>query len=448
MKLIRNSLCSISNSNNLRMGLSYAKESHALFFEKFSLHCAERIKDVFFIEKGTSITEAQTEDGNIPVVAGGKDLAYFHNVSNRPKGCITISASGANSGYVNYWNVPIWASDCITLRSKNEGKYSTKFLYHVLRIIQDDIYLLQKGADQPHVYRNDVKYIRIPHVGVERQTQILSDILILEKKILALQAKIKSESSIIDSVFTREFCWNYDGFNIQKNEKNYWVKASNFSNNIDLRCSAKFHRNAGAFVINELNKTTTKRIKHFLSEPIVLGASVSPNDYDDDGNYQYISMATIKNWKFDANCANFISDVYSESKSTKNVKKNDIILARSGEGTIGKVALIQDENIKGIFADFTMRIRLKNYNPEFAYYYFRTSYFQYLIEIYKKGLGNNTNIFPIVVREFPLIDISISEQNRIVEEIYAKINEQEKLKNDIFELQKQIDRIVENGISS
>ena len=175
---------------------------------------------------------------------------------------------------------------------------------------------------------------------------------------------------------------------------------------------------------------------------------MSPNDYDDDGNYQYISMATIKNWKFDANCANFISDVYSESKSTKNVKKNDIILARSGEGTIGKVALIQDENIKGIFADFTMRIRLKNYNPEFAYYYFRTSYFQYLIEIYKKGLGNNTNIFPIVVREFPLIDISISEQNRIVEEIYAKINEQEKLKNDIFELQKQIDRIVENGISS
>ena len=72
MKLTSNSLQSISNSNNLRMGLSYAKESHALFFERFSSHCAERIKDVFFVEKGTSITEAQTEDGDIPVVAGGK----------------------------------------------------------------------------------------------------------------------------------------------------------------------------------------------------------------------------------------------------------------------------------------------------------------------------------------------------------------------------------------
>ena len=142
-----------------------------------------------------------------------------------------------------------------------------------------------------------------------------------------------------------------------------------------------------------------------------------------------------------------MSDVYSEAKSAKSVKKNDIILARSGEGTIGKVALIQDENLKGIFADFTMRIRFKDYNPEFAYYYFRTTYFQYLIEVYKKGLGNNTNIFPIVVREFPLIDISVSEQNRIVEEIHAEISKQENLKDDISKLQKQIDQIVEDSIS-
>ena len=158
-------------------------------------------------------------------------------------------------------------------------------------------------------------------------------------------------------------------------------------------------------------------------------------------------MATIKNWNFDFDSANVVSAVYSEAKSVKSVKKNDIILARSGEGTIGKVALIQDENLKGIFADFTMRIRLNDQNSEFAYYYFRTTYFQYLIEVYKKGLGNNTNIFPIVVREFPLIDIQASEQDRIVEEIHAEINKQEKLKDDISKLQKQIDQIVEDCIS-
>ena len=68
-------------------------------------------------------------------------------------------------------------------------------------------------------------------------------------------------------------------------------------------------------------------------------------------------------------------------------------------------------------------------------------------EIYKKGLGNNTNIFPIVVREFPLIDIPVYEQERIVAEIHAEINKQEKLKAGISDIQQQIDQIVEDCIS-
>ena len=120
-------------------------------------------------------------------------------------------------------------------------------------------------------------------------------------------------------------------------------------------------------------------------------------------------------------------------------------MARSGEGTIGKVALITND-INGIFADFTMRIRLKNYNPEFAYYYFRTSYFLYLIEIYKKGLGNNTNIFPIVVQEFPLLDISPEEQQRIVDDIHSEIAKQDDIKAEISKYRAEIDEIIKNAL--
>lgn len=73
IRLTNNTIHSISKSSNIRMGLSYAKESHAEFFNRFSI-CQDRIKDLFEIEKGTSITEAQAIEGNIPVVAGGKDL--------------------------------------------------------------------------------------------------------------------------------------------------------------------------------------------------------------------------------------------------------------------------------------------------------------------------------------------------------------------------------------
>ena len=37
--------------------------------------------------------------------------------------------------------------------------------------------------------------------------------------------------------------------------------------------------------------------------------------------------------------------------------------------------------------------------------YFRIEYFQYLIEINKKGLSDNTNIFPSQIIGAPLIDI-------------------------------------------
>lgn len=121
MRLTNNTIHSISKSSNIRMGLSFAKESHAEFLNRFCL-CQDRIKDIFEIEKGTSITESQAVEGNIPVVAGGKDYAYLHNESNRPQGCITISASGANSGFVNYWDVPILGVGLRNTKIKRRGQ--------------------------------------------------------------------------------------------------------------------------------------------------------------------------------------------------------------------------------------------------------------------------------------------------------------------------------------
>lgn len=83
----------------------------------------------------------------------------------------------------------------------------------------------------------------------------------------------------------------------------------------------------------------------------------------------------------------------------------------------------------------------------FAYYYIRSKYFQYLIEIYKKGLQNQ-NIFPIVIQEFPIPDISPSEQQRIVDEIQAEMAKQDIVQNQIAKLRNQIDEIIMKIIST
>jgi type I restriction enzyme S subunit len=157
-------------------------------------------------------------------------------------------------------------------------------------------------------------------------------------------------------------------------------------------------------------------------------------------------MSSIKSWNFDKESARSVSDEYANKNQAKSVKEADIIMARSGEGTIGKVALIGDD-VRGIFADFTMRIRLKDYDPEFAYYYFRTQYMQYLIETHKKGLGNNTNIFPSQIKEFPILDIPLTRQKKIVREIQKEFSVQDEIRHRIEIKRKEIDQIIEQTLA-
>ena len=136
----------------------------------------EELRDIADIQKGTSITKGETRDGNIPVVAGGKDIAYYHNISNRDGNIITISASGAYAGFVNYFATPIFASDCNTIKSKDESVISTKLIYVLLQSIQPLIYELQTGQAQPHVYGNDIATIKIPVPSIDVQRHIIEEI--------------------------------------------------------------------------------------------------------------------------------------------------------------------------------------------------------------------------------------------------------------------------------
>ena len=109
--------------------------------------------------KGRNITADTVIQGSVPVVAGGLEPAYYHNTANTNSPTITISASGANAGYVNLYYDNIWASDCSFLDSK-----TTKCIfYHYLHLKtrQTEVYFLQKGSAQPHVYPKDLMSMKI-----------------------------------------------------------------------------------------------------------------------------------------------------------------------------------------------------------------------------------------------------------------------------------------------
>lgn len=152
------------------------------------------------IRKGTSITKKKAKEGEYKVVAGGMDYAYTHNEYNRPEHTITISASGANAGYVNHWSEKIFASDCTTI-NVNEA-VSTLYIYNYLKSKQNDIFLLARGAAQPHVYPDDVKDFPIPLPPLSVQQQIVDECAKVDEEYETSRMAIEDYRQCISKIFT------------------------------------------------------------------------------------------------------------------------------------------------------------------------------------------------------------------------------------------------------
>ena len=114
------------------------------------------------ILKGKNITKATITEGSVPVVAGGLSPAYYHNKANAKAPVITISASGANAGYINLYYEDIWASDCSYINEQTTP--SVYFYYCFLQDRKIDVSRLQRGAAQPHVYPTDLMELYILNI--------------------------------------------------------------------------------------------------------------------------------------------------------------------------------------------------------------------------------------------------------------------------------------------
>lgn len=133
-----------------------------------------RLEEVAEIQKGTSFTSKELEPGDVPVIAGGREPAYYHKCSNRPPNTITVSASG-DAGYVSFHREPIFATDCTTVRSKPQVSV-TNYIYHFLKHHQNKLYRLRTGSALPHVYPRDIARFQITLPLLEKQINI-ADIL-------------------------------------------------------------------------------------------------------------------------------------------------------------------------------------------------------------------------------------------------------------------------------
>ena len=143
---------------------------------------------VAVINKGELITSTTSGEGPYPVIAGGKSPAYFSSKFNRDGLTITISASGANAGYVALRKGKIWASDCSTI--SEDSSIDMHYLAAQLEVRQEKIYKAQFGGAQPHVRPNDLAPLEICYVPLVQQQEIGRALRAIDDELEALTEQV------------------------------------------------------------------------------------------------------------------------------------------------------------------------------------------------------------------------------------------------------------------
>ena len=295
------------------------------------------LKDLAIIQKGKSITSADCKPGNIKVVAGGQDFATYHNESNRPKGTITVSASGAYAGFVNYWDEPIFASDCSTIIA-NE-KLNQKYLYEYLKSIQDKLYFLQKGAAQPHVYPKDLADVPVVCAPTEIQKIIMAECKKVDDEVIIALDELSSAEEKLTSLLN----------SISSNEVR-----------LDSICYVK----------------GGKRI------PKGMGYSASKT------NHPYLRVSDFKDGSIDTSDIHYVSESVFEHIKNYTISSNDVYISIAG--TIGLVGIIPPILDGASLTENAAKMIIKDHNlliKEYLFLIFNSSRVQIQIEAETKSIG-------------------------------------------------------------
>ena len=149
---------------NNRTNDNLLKIVEAVFNDRFSsrIRGKKKIGDYISPKRGRALLSKDAKFGSVPVVAGGLEPATFHNASNTSAPVITISASGANAGYVNLWEIPVWSSDSSFIDTNaTDVPY---FWYIMLETRQKEIYDAQTGSAQAHIYPRHIEEMSVGEI--------------------------------------------------------------------------------------------------------------------------------------------------------------------------------------------------------------------------------------------------------------------------------------------
>ncbi len=152
-------------------------------------------------KRGKSLTSKNMRPGLIPVVSGGLRPAGFHVASNTTAPVITVSASGANAGYIALWGENVWSADSSFIdQTITDGVY---FFYILLKMNQGKIYGMQTGAAQPHISPSHLELLEMPDISQDQISDFNAEVVPFFKQITENTKEIQTLTTLRDTLLPR-----------------------------------------------------------------------------------------------------------------------------------------------------------------------------------------------------------------------------------------------------
>lgn len=342
--------------------------------EKIKKLCPEGVKkvklgDVCEFNRGNTITKKDTIEGSVPVIAGGKTPAYYHNEANRHEKTVVVAGSGAYAGYVSFWKCPIFLSDAFSVDPKDD--MIPEFLFLLLESKQKQIYTLQKGAGVPHVHGKDLSQFPIPLPPLSVQQEIVR---VLDS-FSSLQSKLEEELEAR-----------------QKQMEYYREKLLTFGKDDK---SVKWMK-LGDCIVDCFSGATP---------------STTKKEYWDGGTIPWMSSGEVHKENVYSVEKN-ITKLGFDNCSTRMVPVNSVVIALAGQGktrgcvAVTKIPLCTNQSLCSIVTNSDI-IRY-----DYLYYYLKNKYME--LRNISSGDGTRGGLNLTMIKNYQLFVPPLSRQKEIV----------------------------------
>ena len=155
----------------------------------------KKLGEVITIEKGKQLNKSLlTESGEYPAYNGGVTYSGFTDKYNYSENKIIISQGGASAGFVNFITTKFYANAHCYVVLPNISKVDNKYVYHLLKMNQENLMGKQLGAGIPALHTANILGISIPIPCPDNPTKSLD----IQHKIVEILDKFTELEAELD----------------------------------------------------------------------------------------------------------------------------------------------------------------------------------------------------------------------------------------------------------